>query len=68
MIDPLPKDIKYFYSEYQNTFAEIKPLVMGIEFVEGVPDAIFDSINPKAQNLYIFDDMTGERDVVIAKL
>ena len=29
---------------------------------------MFDSINPKTRNLYIFDDMMGERDSVIAKL
>ena len=68
MIDPPREDIKYLYSEHQDTFAEIKSLVLGIEFVEGVPDAIFDSINPQTRNLYIFDDMMGERDAVIAKL
>ena len=68
MIDPPPEDIKYFYSEYQDTFAEIKSLVPEIEFIEGVPDTIFDSINPKTRNLYIFDDMMGERDAIIAKL
>ena len=68
MIDPPPEDIKYFYSECQDTFAEIKSLDPEIEFIEGVPDAIFDSINPKTQNLYIFDDMMGERDAIIAKL
>ena len=68
MIDPPPEDIKYFYSEYQDTFAEIKSLVLGIEFVEGVPDAISDSIYLKTRNLYIFDDMMGERDAVFAEL
>ena len=68
MIGPPPENIKYFYSEYQDTFAEIKSLVPNIEFIEGVPDVIFDSINPKTRNLYIFDDMMGEQDSVIAKL
>ena len=68
MIDPPPENIKYFHSEYQDTFAERKSLVPNIEFIEGVPDVIFDSINPKTRNLYIFDDMMGERDSVIAKL
>lgn len=63
MSDPPPEDIKYFYSEYQNT-----KLVPEIEFVEGVRDAIFDSMNPKTRNLYIFDDMMGEQDAVIGKL
>ena len=63
MIDPPPENIKYFYSEYQDTFAEIKSLVPNIEFIEGVPGR-----NPKTRNLYIFDDMMGERDSVIAKL
>ena len=68
MIDPPPENIEYFYSEYQDTFAEIKSLVPNIEFIKGVPDVIFDSINPKTRNLYIFDDMMGERDLVIAKI
>ena len=44
MIDPPPENIKYFYSKYQDTFAEIKSLVPNIEFIEGVPDVIFDSM------------------------
>ena len=68
VIDPPPENIKYFYSEYQDTFAETKSLVPNIEFIEGVLDVIFDSINPKMRNLYIFDDMMGERDSVVAKL
>ena len=59
MIDPPPENIKYFYSEYQDTFAEIKSLVPNIEFIEGVPDVIFDSINSKTRNLYIFDGYEG---------
>ena len=49
MIDLQPENIEYFYSDYQDTFAEIKSLVPNIEFIEGVPDAIFDSINPKTR-------------------
>ena len=49
MIDPSPENIKYFYSEYQDTFAEIKSLVPNIEFIEGVPDVIFDSIIPRRE-------------------
>ena len=33
MIDPPPENIKYFYSEYQDTFAGIKSLVPNIEFI-----------------------------------
>ena len=36
MIDPPRENIKYFYSEYQDTFAVIKSLVPNIEFIEGV--------------------------------
>ena len=68
MIDPPSENIKYFYSEYQDTFAEIKSLVPNIEFIEGVKDVIFDSINPKTQNLSTFYDMMGERDSMIVKL
>ena len=39
-----------------------------IQFIQGVPDSIFNSINPKMRNLYIFDDMMGEKDPIIAKL
>ena len=60
MINSPPEDIKYFYSEYQDNFAKIKSSVPNIQLIEGVPDAIFDIINPKTLNLYIFDDMMGE--------
>ena len=68
MIDPLPENIKYFYFKYQDTFAEIKSLVPNIEFIEGVPDVIFDSINSKMQNLYIFDDMMGDHKIIYKKV
>ena len=45
MIDPPPEKI-YFYSEYQDTFGEIEVLVPGIQFVQGIPDSMLDSINP----------------------
>ena len=68
MIDPSPENIVYFYSEYQDTFSEREQVVPGIQFIQGVPDSIFDSINPKMRNLYIFDDMIGEKDAIIARL
>ena len=40
--------------ERDSVIAEIKSLVPNIEFIEGAPDVIFDSINPKTRNLYIF--------------
>ena len=45
MIDPPPEKI-YFYSEYQDTFGEIEVLVPCIQFVQGIPDSMLDSINP----------------------
>ena len=68
MIEPPPENIIYFYSEYQATFGEIEVLVLGIQFVQGLPDSMIDSINPNTRNLYIIDDMMGEKDAVIAKL
>ena len=70
MIDPPPENIKYFYSEYQDTFAEIKSLVPNIEFIESVPDVIFDSINPKMRNLYIFDGGArfGDCEIIYKKV
>ena len=63
MIDPPLQNIIYFYSENQDTFGEIEVLVPGIQ-----SDSMLDSINPQTRNLYIIDDMMGEKDVVIAKL
>ena len=68
MIETPPENIIYFYSEYQATFGEIEVLVPGIQFVQGLPDSMIDSINPNTRNLYIIDDMMGEKDAVIAKL
>ena len=68
MIDKPPENITYFYSEFQNTFGEIQTLVPQITFVQGLPDDILDTINPETRNLFIVDDMKGEKDAVIAKL
>ena len=54
MIDSPPENIKYFYSEYQDTFAEIKSLVPNIEFIEGVPDVIFDSVSTPRREIFIY--------------
>ena len=35
---------------------------------KNLPDSILDSINPKTRNLFIIDDMMGDKDAVIAKL
>ena len=68
MIDKPPENIVYFYAEYQDTFGEIQNLVPGIKFIRGLPDDILDSINPETYNLFIIDDMMGEKDGVISKL
>jgi hypothetical protein len=42
--------------------------VPGIKFIQGLPDNIMDSINPETRNLFITDDMMGEKDGVISTL
>jgi hypothetical protein len=66
--DPTPENIVYFYAEYQDAFGVKQNLVPGIKFIKGLPDTIMDSINPETRNLFIIDDMMGEKDGVICKL
>ena len=54
----------FLFRVYQDTFTKIEVLVPGIQFVQGSPDSMLDSIN---RNLFIID-MMGEKDTVIAKL
>ena len=68
MIEKPPENITYYYSEFQNTFGEIQTLVPQIKFVQGLLNDILGTINPKTRNLFIVDDMMGEKDAVIAKL
>ena len=68
MLEPPPGNIIYFYSGYQDTFGEIEVLVLDIQFVQGIPDSMLDTINPQTRNLFIIDDMMGEKDTIIAKL
>ena len=70
MIDKPPENITYFYSEFQNTFGEVQTyaLVPQIKFVQGLPDDLLDTINLETRNLFIVDDMMGQKDAVIAKL
>ena len=68
MIEKPSENITYYYSEFQNTFGGIQTLVPQIKFVQGLPDDILDTINPETRNLFIVDDMMGEKDAVISKL
>ena len=68
MIRQPTENIIYFYSEFRDTFAEIEVLVPVIQFVQGSPNSMLDSINPNTRNLYITDDMMGEKDADIGKL
>ena len=68
MIEPPPENLIYFYAEYQDTFGEIQALVPEVQFIHGLSDDILDSINRSTRNLFIIDDMMGERDAIIAKL
>ena len=68
IINPPPENIIQFYSEYQNTFGEIEDFVSGIQFVQGIPDSMLDSIDREKRNLYTIDYMIGEKDTFIAKL
>lgn len=52
-----PSEIIWCYSELQPAYAELKQLLPGIRFVEGLPDLVrlkADKIRPK---LIVFDDM-----------
>ena len=60
MIEKSSENITYYYSEFQDTFAEILTLVPQIKFVQGLPDNILDTINPETRNLFVVEDMMGE--------
>ena len=68
MIHPLPQRIVYCYSRYQSKFDEIKAMVPGIEFNEGLPD--IDLFNQDIENLIILDDLMHlcEKDIGILNL
>ena len=36
--------------------------------MQGLPDDILRTINPETRNLFVVDDMMGEKDAVIARL
>ena len=68
MIFPSPRRIMYCYSRYQPKFDEIKELVPGIEFNEGLTD--IDLFNQDVENLIILDDLMHlcEKDIGILNL
>ena len=36
--------------------------------MQGIPDSMLGSINPQTRNIFIIDDMMGEKDTITAKL
>ena len=58
MIEPFPKRIIWCYGEYQNSYDQLRPY--NVEFVEGFPEDLYQSIDPTIPNLIIFDDLMSE--------
>ena len=57
MIQPNPKKITYYFSEWQSIFNEMKAIISFIEFKEGLPSIeAFDNEN----QLVILDDLMSE--------
>lgn len=54
---PSPKNIYYFYGEYQATFSEMK----GVQFIQGLPEELISKIGSDNQPAWIIiDDLMSE--------
>lgn len=56
LIQPRPTRVIWVYSEWQTLYDEIKIKRVGIDFVKGLDDDIYQSLDPKIRNLIILDD------------
>jgi hypothetical protein len=59
LINPPPEKIIWCYGEYQPLYETIKSKPK-IEFVEGFPEGLYDSIKPDQTNLLVIDDLMSE--------
>ena len=48
------------YSEWQEDYAKVKTIYPEVEFINGYPDDIYDSLEPSDRSLLILDDQISE--------
>ena len=63
MFSPMPEKIVWCYGEDQSLYRELALLRPEIDFVNGIPPDLYDSLDANILNLVIFDDqMSKTRD------
>jgi len=60
MIQPQPTRILWCYGEWQQLFQELQVVMKEIEFIEGLPTGLTNSIKPGEHTLIIIDDLMSE--------
>ncbi len=70
MIQPQPNKIIWIYSEWQALYDQIREQRPEIEFVQGLTEGIYNSLNSQYRNLIILDDQMGSagNSKLLAKL
>jgi hypothetical protein len=58
MIEPFPEHIVWCYSEWQQQYDEMSS--QGIEFIEGLPDDLYTSMDSSRRHLVVIDDLMNE--------
>jgi len=56
LIEPIPTKLIWIYSEWQNLYDELLSVKPEIEFIKGLKEELYDSLNASNRNLVILDD------------
>lgn len=68
LITPFPKNIVWFYGEWQPLYDQLKQTIPCITFVKGLPTDNFDAYFTPQENLFVIDDLMSETNTLISDL
>jgi len=60
MIEPAPERIVWIYAEWQPLYDILQAKLPSIEFIQGLPPNLYESISPRTRNVVVLDDQMSE--------
>ena len=60
MVEPAPERIVWVYAEWQPLYDALQMRLPHIEFINGLPQNLYQSISPRTRNLVVLDDQMSE--------
>ena len=60
MFEPMPERIVWVYAQWQPLYDQLQAKIPGIEFINGLPPNILETLSPLTRNLVVLDDQMAD--------